>query len=76
MSSKATWQPILGVTRSHFPLVPSEWKGPVQTEALLNDSDDMKGVRALFTKADGTERIAEVRYLARTTKHTFRRPHD
>lgn len=69
---KPTWQPILGVTRSHFPMVPSEWKGPVETEALMNDSDDLKGVRGVFTKADGTKRQAEVRYLARSTKHSFR----
>lgn len=68
----AQWQSIVGATKAQFPLAGEDWTGPERVEVLLDDQDNIKALRGVFTRPDGSKRMAEVRYLARTTKHTFR----
>lgn len=70
MSDK--WQSIGGATRAQFPLAGSDWIGPEKVEAVMDDDDNIKALRGVFVRPDGTKRLAEVRYLRRETKHTFR----
>lgn len=67
----ATWQSVGGLTNGHFPLVGPEWIGPDKPESLIDDNDTVKAIRGVFTRPDGRKRLATVKYLARTTKHTL-----
>lgn len=65
------WQSIGGLTRAHFPLTGEDWAGPIAPEALLSDNDDVKAIRAVFTRRDGSKRVAEITYLKGSTKYRF-----
>lgn len=67
MNSK--WQTIGGAKRSMFPLASEDWTGPENVEAILSDNDDLKAIRGVFTRPDGSKRMAEVTYLKKSIKH-------
>lgn len=69
MGSK--WQSIGGATREMFPLAGKDWVGPENVEAILSDNDDLLAIRGMFTRPDGSKRMAEIKYNKRDNKHRF-----
>ena len=65
------WQSVGGLTKAHFPLAGEGWVGPDAPEAKLSGDDEVKAVRGVFTRPDGTKRMAEVTYLKSSKKHRF-----
>ena len=64
------WQTIGGATREMF-LVGKEWAGPGSVEAILSDDDDIKAMRGMFTKPDGSKVWAVRKNLRHSVKHSF-----
>jgi hypothetical protein len=67
----SAWQTVGGLTKAHFPLAGPDWIGPEAPEARLSDDDDVKAIRGVFTRPDGSKRMAEVVYLKASKKHRF-----
>lgn len=67
----SAWQTVGGLTKGHFPLAGEDWTGPEQPEARLSADDDVKAIRGVFTRPDGSKRMAEVTYLKASKKHRF-----
>lgn len=65
------WQSIGGATREMFPLANKDWTGPEKVEAILSSDDDLKAIRGVFTRPDGSKRMAEVTYGKTVNKHRF-----